>query len=327
MSTFDPKSEVPRGGTGGKPRRLDCSEWEALLVDALGGTLSATESAAFETHREGCLACAQLMEEAKRGSEWLSFLEAEPDVPQDLVGRILAQTSGTELVPSTPLAVAGETAASVPPGWLPGLERHAAQSRWMMTAAMAFFSIAFTLNLTGVRLNGFHLSDLKPAAIASSLTRQFYVADAHLVRYYDNLRFVYELESRVREIRQNTAPSDSTPNAAPANKNVQPKQKKPNDGSAQKSDPGEQLPVIQAAPGTPRQGALTGEAVTASLRSDAFETEQPHLHSVCRDGGSHLELKTIFVVKARTGKQAVGLCTMHRSRPVKNDITTGREGV
>ena len=176
MSTFDPKSEMPKGSTGGKPRRLACSEWEALLVDALDGTLSASDAAAFEAHREGCVACTQLLEEATRGRDWLNFLEAEPEVPQDLVGRILAQTSGTELTPASPVAIAGEAVAIVPPGWLPGLERHAAQSRWMMTAAMAFFSIAFTLNLTGIRLNGFRLSDLKPTAIASSLTRQFYVA-------------------------------------------------------------------------------------------------------------------------------------------------------
>lgn len=334
MSSFDPKSETPKSSTGGKPRRLVCSEWEALLVDALDGTLSATESAAFEAHRETCLACAQLLEEAKRGSEWLHFLEAEPDVPQDLVGRILAQTSGTELTPQSPLAVAGEaTAAIVPPGWLPGLERHAAQSRWMMTAAMAFFSIAFTLNLTGVRLNGFHLSDLKPTAIASSLTRQFYVADAHLVRYYDNLRFVYELESRVREIKQNTATPLSSPQSAPADpapantdKNAQPKTK-PGGGSAQKMDPNG-----QAAPAAPRRGApvvaaLPGEPIMASLRRDDYDGRQPHLQDVCLDGSRQLELKAVLVVEARTGRQAIGLCTKQRSRPVKNDITTGREGV
>ena len=72
------------------------------------------------------------------------------------------------------------------------------QPRLAMTAAMAFFSIALTLNLTGVRLNQLSVSDLKP----SNLRRTFYQADASVVRYYDNLRVVYELESRVQDMKR-----------------------------------------------------------------------------------------------------------------------------
>ena len=72
------------------------------------------------------------------------------------------------------------------------------QPRLAMTAAMAFFSIALTLNLTGVHLNELKASDLTP----SNLKRSFYQADASVVRYYDNLRVVYELESRVRDLKR-----------------------------------------------------------------------------------------------------------------------------
>lgn len=201
--------------SGGKPRVLLCEQWEALLVDALDGTLSATESAAFYAHRETCLACAQLLEESKRGSEWLHFLETEPEVPADLINKILSKTSGVQdtlpaMVPAgVPLPIPAATGWTG--GWLPMMERHAAQSRWIMTAAMAFFSIAFTLNMTGVKLNGFRLADLRPTTLASGLTRQFYVANKSVMRYYDNLRFVYELESRVREIRRDAQLETSAP--------------------------------------------------------------------------------------------------------------------
>ena len=329
MSTFDPKSDMPKGSTEGKPGPMACSEWEALLVDALDGTLSAAEAAAFETHRADCLACAQLLEEAKRGAEWLNFLDAEPEVPQDLVSRILAQTSGTELTMAAPLAAAGEVAVVVPPGWLPGLERHAARSRWMMTAAMAFFSIAFTLNLTGVRLNDFHLSDLKPTAIASTLTRQFYVADAHLVRYYDNLRFVYELESRVREIKQNTTSPSDNPQKAPVKvePQAQPGQKKSNGGSAQKGMPGIVPPAIEATPVKPQSSTAAGEPVMASLRRNAFRGKLANGVSACRGTASSLARNKFFVVEARTGKQVSDPGILLCSKRVKSDLASGREGV
>jgi hypothetical protein len=78
-----------------------------------------------------------------------------------------------------------------------------------MTLAMAFFSIAFTLNLTGVHLKQLRFSDLSPSALATSLSRQYYTTSAQVVRYYENLRFVYEVESRVNEFRRDSSSSGS----------------------------------------------------------------------------------------------------------------------
>jgi hypothetical protein len=268
------------GGTGdGRPKTLLCAEWEALLVDALDGTLSAKDAAAFEAHRDTCLACARLLEDTRRGSEWLHFLQAEPEIPSDLVARILAQTSGAiEAAPLQP-AYAGVPAVVVQTGWLPGLERHAVQSRWMMTAAMAFFSIAFTLNLTGVKLSGFRLSDLKPTALASSITRQFYQADAHVMRYYDNLRFVYELESRVRQMKQDVVPGNSSSGSSnpdqsrPAEKPAQPQLKKPNDGSAQKNIPEPSTPPVSRRTGEPEMASYPAPCRSGVKTSD-FKLEE-----------------------------------------------------
>jgi hypothetical protein len=93
-----------------------------------------------------------------------------------------------------------------------------AESRILMTLAMAFFSIALTLNLTGVRLNQLKLSDLSPSALATSLSHQYYTTSAHLTRYYLNLRIVYELESRVNEMMPK---SNSAPAAQPATQQQQ----------------------------------------------------------------------------------------------------------
>ncbi len=74
----------------------------------------------------------------------------------------------------------------------------------MMTAAMAFFSIALTLNLTGVRLSDLRLSDLRPTAIRSFMERRLTMASTPIIRYYDHLRLVYEVQSRMRELRRTT---------------------------------------------------------------------------------------------------------------------------
>jgi hypothetical protein len=201
-----PKTPIEKG-----TRRLSCEEWQELLVDALDGTLAPSDSAAFTLHTRDCMACAQLLEETRRGSEWLGYLHHAPEAPGDLVEKILARTSGT--AQSLPVLTTGVPAVEGQP-WLGRsvaiLQRHGAESRVLMTLAMAFFSIAFTLNLTGVHLKQLRFSDLSPSALASSLSRQYYTTSAQVVRYYENLRFVYEVESRVNEFRRDSSSSGST---------------------------------------------------------------------------------------------------------------------
>jgi hypothetical protein len=119
----------------------------------------------------------------------------------------------------------------------------------MMTAAMAFFSIAFTLNFmlnqTGVKLSSIRVADLRPTTIATTVKNGFYVADKNVMRYYDNLRFVYEVESRVRELKREAepqgggtpAPTKTNPDAA---KPVTKPAAKPNNGSAERRVPAPQ---------------------------------------------------------------------------------------
>ena len=72
----------------------------------------------------------------------------------------------------------------------------------MMTAAMAFFSIALTLNLTGVKLSQVRLSDLRPTSVRSFMERRITMASTPIIRYYDHLRLVYEVQARMRELKR-----------------------------------------------------------------------------------------------------------------------------
>lgn len=87
------------------------------------------------------------------------------------------------------------------------------EPRMALVAAMAFFSISLSLNLTGVKLTHFRAADLKPEAIHRAVTRQYAQANARIVHYYENLRIVYEVESRVHQLRQ-AADSGSVPTKA-----------------------------------------------------------------------------------------------------------------
>lgn len=218
-----------------------CAQCEAMLADALDGTLSAADLELFDTHMTECGPCSQLLADARRGAAFLEMLRTPaPEPPAALLERILVQTSGAagHAVPGgvqqfgVPIPAAQPGVAVLTPdraipaaaygSLLPFPRRAAAalrassfgqimlQPRLAMTAAMAFFSIALTMNLTGVRLEDLRASDLKP----SSLTRDVTNARAGVVRYYEGLRVVYELESRVHDL-ESAQDNDTAPAISP----------------------------------------------------------------------------------------------------------------
>jgi hypothetical protein len=186
------------------PNSPACGAWETLLTDALDGMLRPEDEEQFAAHKAICPACTALYEEARKGREWLEFL-SPPEPPEGLLDKILAHTGPGHAVPMPAMAGSRTVPAFVPPVWQqPGFiarTRQAMQPGMLMTAAMAFFSIALTLNLTGVRLSTLRLADMRPVAMKSYMERQLNMASVPIVRYYDHLRFVYEVESRVRQLR------------------------------------------------------------------------------------------------------------------------------
>jgi hypothetical protein len=218
------------------PGSAACGQWETLLPDALDGLLGPGDETLFQEHMAVCHACTALYEESRRGREWLEYLSPEPEVPAGLVDRILAHTGpghATALPLGAPMPM---PAGGIPmellatpkwqkPGFM-GFVRRFAEPRLMMTGATAFFSIALTMNMLGVRVTSVRLSDLRPTAMRSFMERQLTMASVPIIRYYDHLRFVYEVESRVRELRGNapSAPDNGlgTGTGSGTQKNVQP---------------------------------------------------------------------------------------------------------
>ena len=134
-------------------------------------------------------------------------------------------------------AATGTGAAAMVMPW----RRSFHETRLLMTVAMAFFSIALTLNLMGVKMGSLKLADLKPSQIGSTVSRQFYGARSSVVRYYDNMRFFYQLQSRMRELRRDVETQQPQQNnqQQPGNQQNQ-QQQKPGgkNGSAQRRGAG-----------------------------------------------------------------------------------------
>jgi hypothetical protein len=217
-------------------RPAACVVCETMLPEAVDGTLDAADRRVFDAHVAGCTACSHELAEAKRGAAWLGMLKSQaPEPPAHLLAKILAETSGVaspRLRDETAPAWGTRTSFATPPmrdeathGWgtqtvRPATQRAGWGARWTafrrslsesfsiqhahsafqprmaMTAAMAFFSIALTLNLMGVRLRDLRAEDFS----ASGIRRTMADTSASLTRTFQNNRSVDQVESRLREL-------------------------------------------------------------------------------------------------------------------------------
>jgi hypothetical protein len=184
---------------------MQCSQFEALLAEAIDGTLKAEDKQAFEAHRVSCEICGPLFTETEEG---MLLLHALPEMapPKHLVHNILAATSLAEKRVTAPAAVQ-------PEGWLARLREKLPapmsgllHSRFASSFAMAFFSLALTLNLLGIKVSQI---DWRPSALRKSVVLQYTEIEARLQRYYDNMRIVYEVESRVQGLKRSAEPEQN----------------------------------------------------------------------------------------------------------------------
>lgn len=199
---------------------MQCSQFEALLGDALDGVLAGEGLEAFDAHSLVCPQCGPLLADARHGMLLLHELE-EVEPPRNLVHNILAATT---------TVTEGEkqrTARTAKSGWLKDLTgwvlpllTGAVHPRFVTSFAMAFFSLSLTLTLAGVRFKDLAHMDLRPDSVRKAVVMQYTQVENRVVKYYENMRLVYEIESRVRALRK--------ANDSPQEENKQEDQKKQN---------------------------------------------------------------------------------------------------
>ena len=203
---------------------MQCHEFDGLLSDALDGVLARVQLDAFQAHAQTCSACGPLFAEVTAGRNWLKDLtEVEP--PAGLVTNILASTTGVDTQRLRVNVSAPQPRSSqLGPSWWERTQAWASgtmqpisshiwgtvrQPRFAMSFGMAFFALSVALSVIGVKPADLREVSLRPAAIRHT----YYNTQARVVRYYENIRFVYEVESRVRELKRNinAAPAEPAP--------------------------------------------------------------------------------------------------------------------
>ena len=202
---------------------MECAEFEALVSHALDGDLmdkdgrlSAARRDSFEAHRRVCAVCGPLFADVQAGQQWLRSLEAvEP--PVNLVHNILAATSG--VVSTRPLAATRDGSAapigerarewwdSFSASFFTPVAAFVRQPRFVMSFGMIFFSFSLALSAAGVKPKDVAKVSLRPAA----LRHAYNDAQIRVVKYYDNIRFVYEIESKLRELKRANTPAEPGP--------------------------------------------------------------------------------------------------------------------
>ena len=191
-------------------------EIENLASDYLEGLLEPTQRTAVEAHVAECAACRELLGEVRHV---LDLFRAEPDVEPGpwLVSRIMLATVGNRK-----------------PTWrerISELFHPVLQPRVAYPIAMTVFTFSILVNAAGLSLKSLRLQDLNPHTWAQRANRQRHLIASRAEKVFYDLRVVYEIESRFRQIGvqpqnqeiespKSTAPEGGSSQGAPADQTV-----------------------------------------------------------------------------------------------------------
>ena len=185
---------------------MQCAEFDALLSEALDESLTGQKLESFQAHARVCAVCGPLFAEAAEGKRWLNSLD-EVEAPTNLVHNILIATSGQENVRASRHVIPSVPWKEILTGWIAPVFGVVRQPRFVMSFGMAFFSLSVALSVAGVKVTDLRQVDLRPTAVK----RTYYETTGRVVKYYENVRWVYEIESRVRELKKMTTPAEPAP--------------------------------------------------------------------------------------------------------------------
>lgn len=164
---------------------MNCADFEVLLCDYLDGTLQPAQREAVEAHRRECAACAEF---ARDVEGTLHFYESVAPVepPQELLTRIAFNIPASE----------------PPKGWrsfFKGWLQPVLQPKFALGMAMTILSFSMLGRLVGLDTRQLKPADLHPAKVWAAADDRLHRSWARAVKYYENLRLVYEVQSRIQE--------------------------------------------------------------------------------------------------------------------------------
>jgi hypothetical protein len=166
---------------------MTCAEFEILLCDYLDGTLDAPVRRDVEEHQAQCASCAEF---ARDVSAAVAFMErvAEVEPPPELLTRITFE-----------IPAGGGVKKAGFRSWLSGWMQPLLQPKFAMGMAMTILSFSMLGRLAGIEVRQLKPQDLHPANVWTAVDNRVHRTWERAVKYYENLRLVYEVQTRLQE--------------------------------------------------------------------------------------------------------------------------------
>lgn len=199
----------------------NCVLTEERLSDYLDGLLSPAEAAAFSAHVGGCEQCGKLVAQVGGLVNSMQRLEAL-EAPPQLATKILDATLG----PRTQKQSWSRWFTWIPTLWQP---------RFTMGVATVVATLLIIVYTTGFSPNKLKKVDLNPANMFRAANRQAHLTYARSAKFVNDLRVVYEIQSR---LQPETQEQPSVTPAPPPEQNQQPHSTNPQEKSETAPHPG-----------------------------------------------------------------------------------------
>ena len=173
---------------------MNCAEFESILADYLDGTLTGAERAMVEEHSSACSSCSAFLADVQDGLGTLQVSDSI-EVPGELITRI------AYLAPRGAIRDPFESLgffARVSRRWLVPI----LQPRLAMSMAMTILSFAMLVRCTGVQVQHVRPADLSPVRVWCGVEDKALRVRDQAVKYYENLRIVYEVEAHLSDLEE-----------------------------------------------------------------------------------------------------------------------------
>ena len=160
-------------------------EIENLASDYLEGLLEPFQQAAVDAHLADCGACREMLEDVRHVLEMCRAAEDVEPKPW-LISKIMNATVGEQKLT-----------------WRQKIAeyfRPVLQPRVAYPIAMTVFTFSIIVNAAGLNLRSLRFEDLNPRTWVGRASRQGHLMAARAEKFYYDLRVVYEIESRFRQL-------------------------------------------------------------------------------------------------------------------------------
>lgn len=175
---------------------MTCADAEILICDYLDGALTGAQREEFERHLSACPGCAELLKDA---SAALAFIEraSEIEPPPELLTRIYQ-------IPGRAPAIRS---------WFHRLIHPILQPRLVMGLSLTILSFAMMARCVGIQERQLSPADLSPVRVWAGIEDRAQRGWERSVKFYENIRFVYKLQTKVREWQQQQEQESGPPPA------------------------------------------------------------------------------------------------------------------